>query len=112
MAERFAAAVRSLGPLAVIDLTGDIDGGAEADLRAASDAVAAPGTTRIVLNFGGTTYINSTGIALIVQLLARARADGRAVSAYGLSDHYRQIFEITRLVDFVALHGDEASAVA
>jgi anti-anti-sigma regulatory factor len=47
-----------------------------------------------------------------VQLLARARAAGVDVHAFGLTDHYRHIFEITRLADFVALHTDEASAVA
>ena len=49
---------------------------------------------------------------VIVQILARARAAGVSVHAFGLSDHYRHIFEITRLSDFVALHADEAGAVA
>ena len=46
-------------------------------------------------------YINSTGIALIVGLLAKARASKRCLLAYGLSDHYVEIFNITRLSDFV-----------
>src|SRR4029453_6282677 len=53
--------------------------------------------TRVVLDFGGVGYINSTGIALIVRLLAEARRDHRDVVAVGLTDHYREIFRITRL---------------
>ena len=73
-------------------------------------AQAASGVDRVVLDFGGTEYINSTGLAVIVQLLARARADRCDVHAFGLSDHYREIFEITRLADFVTLHPDRAAA--
>jgi anti-anti-sigma factor len=111
MPDRFNAIVRSDGGVPVIDLNGEIDGDAEADLLAAYDR-AAEGGDRLVLNFGPAQYINSTGLAVIVQVLARARAAGVAVHAFGLTDHYRHIFEITRLADFVALHTDEASAVA
>ena len=65
----------------------------------------------VVLNFAGADYINSTGIALIVGLLARARAGGVPIRACGLSDHYREIFEITRLADFMPIATDEDSAV-
>jgi anti-anti-sigma factor len=64
------------------------------------------GAGPIVLDIEATEYINSTGIALIVRLLAEARRDGRPVRASGLSDHYQEIFRITRLSDFIALDDD------
>jgi hypothetical protein len=45
-------------------------------------------------------------------LLARARKSKRRLLAYGLSDHYVEIFQITRLVDFMNVYPDEASALA
>jgi len=111
MAERFEAKARRQGDAGIVDITGELDGEAAARLQAAY-AEAAGGAERVILNFGGLTYMNSTGIALVVELLARARADRLAVHAYGLSEHYRQIFEITRLSDFLAIHADETSAVA
>ena len=66
----------------------------------------------MVLNFARTDYINSTGIALIVGLLAQARASGIALTACGLSDHYREIFEITRLSDFMTIADDEDAPLA
>jgi anti-anti-sigma factor len=107
-----AAAVRRRDGVAVIDLAGDINGSAEAALDAAwSEATAEPADA-VVLNFDGASYINSTGIALIVGLLAKARAGGIEIRAYGLTPHYREIFEITRLADFVAIAADEAGALA
>jgi len=103
--------VRDRDGVAVIDLRGEIDRSAEAAMEAAYVEAVAAEPTSIVLNFGETDYINSTGIALIVSLLARARKDRRTVTACGLSEHYREIFEITRLADFMTIVADEAAAV-
>ena len=104
-------AVRRDEQVPVLELVGDIDAGAEAALQEAWYDAAA-GASGVMLDFARTSYINSTGIALIVGLLAQARARGAEITAFGLSDHYREIFEITRLADFVGLRTDEASAVA
>ena len=66
----------------------------------------------MLFHFGQVDYINSTGIALIVGLLARARTEHRSVQACGLSSHYRHIFEITRLADFLRIVPDEPAALA
>ena len=111
MAERFEAKARRQGDAGIVDITGELDGEAAARLQAAY-AEAAGGAERVILNFGGLTYMNSTGIGLLVTLLVRAQRQNQRMLAYGLSEHYRQIFEITRLSDFVTIHADEASAVA
>jgi anti-anti-sigma factor len=99
------ARVRDEGDAAVIELTGDIDRDAEAALDAAYSQVEQ--ARSVVLDFTGVAYINSTGIAVIVGLLARARANGQTLGARGLSEHYRQIFEITRLADFMTIVEEE-----
>ncbi len=109
-ASPFSAEVRSTADLATIVLHGDINVAAEADLGAAYAKVTANGATTVLLDFSDTEYINSTGIALIVRLLADARRDRRDVRACGLSPHYVEIFEITRLSDYMRIFDDEASA--
>jgi anti-sigma B factor antagonist len=108
--DEFKATVRDRGPMRVIDLGGDIDITADERLRDAYAKAAAAGPGPVLLNFERVGYINSTGIALIVELLARARRERRVVIACGLSDHYRNIFEITRLSDFMTIYVDEDSA--
>jgi anti-anti-sigma factor len=111
MATSEIPAVRRREGVAVIDLAGDVNRAAEETLEAAWSQAVAEQPGAVVLNFEGAGYINSTGIAVIVGLLARARAAGIEVRAYGLTPHYREIFEITRLADFMAINPDEDSAL-
>ena len=104
------ATVRHRDGVAVIDMPASIELTSEKTLDEAYAAAAGKGA--LLLNFSGTEYINSSGIALIVGILARARKEGRALAAYGLSDHYREIFEVTRLADFMGLFPNEQAAVA
>lgn len=103
MTREFSAEVRQNGTDVIVAMSGEIDGLADPALdNAYSEAEQlAPG--KVVLDFANVDYINSTGIALIVGILARARASHRPVSAVGLSDHYREIFTITRLSDFMEI---------
>jgi anti-anti-sigma factor len=98
---------------AVIRLSGDVDGTAAEVLSAAYDEAVTEGDpASIVLDFASVGYINSTGIALIVSVLAKARSQRRKVVASGLSAHYREIFDITRLSDFIELFPDLDDAVS
>ena len=107
------AEVRMLPGGAVIVLSGEIDGHAADTLTAAYERAVADGDpATVVLDFAAVQYINSTGIALIVSVLARARSQRRSVVASGLSDHYREIFDITRLSDFIELFPSLDGAVS
>jgi anti-anti-sigma factor len=96
---------------AVIDMRGELNSSAETVLEAGYAEATAEGATSVAFNFTETDYINSTGIALIVGLLAQARSKGIDVRAFGLSDHYREIFEITRLADFMRIEDNEDAAL-
>ena len=110
--KRFDAHVRHKAGATVIDLRGEIDGFAREALSAAYDEAEKGNPKSVLLDFGGVGYINSSGIALIVGLLAKARADKRRMLACGLSKHYEEIFDVTRLSDFVGVFPDEESALA
>jgi anti-anti-sigma factor len=110
MTDRLAVEVVTSTPgEARLVLRGDVDIAADEVLADAYADAAATGPSRVVLDFGAVDYINSTGIALIVRLLAEARRDHREVVALGLSDHYREIFRITRLSDYLTI-ADSAPA--
>ena len=96
----------------VLDLRGEINGFAQEALDAAYAEAESNDPEAILLDFEEVDYINSTGIALIVGLLAKARVSKRRLVAYGLSDHYVEIFEITRLSDFMSVFPDEESAMS
>ena len=108
----FEAVMRNSGDTVVIDMSGLLDRSADQTLGEVFGHALASRAETIVLNFTAVEYINSTGIALVVASLARARAVGRDVRAYGLTEHYREIFTITRLADFMGIYDDESAAVA
>jgi anti-anti-sigma factor len=108
----FEAQVRNQPGVTTIDLHGEINGFAEEALNAAYTQAESFETPVIALNFRDVFYINSTGIALIVALLAQARKVGRSLVVFGLTDHYDEIFRITRLADFMTIYPDESSALA
>ncbi len=111
-AKQLEAFVRKEGDAAIIDLHGDISAFAETVLNQAYNEAAEYDSRVILLNFTGVDYINSTGIALIVNLLAQARNRGVTLLASGVSDHYVEIFRLTRLTDFMSIYPDEATARA
>jgi len=104
--------VREISPgTRVIDIAGDLTGASEAPLMEAWERASVDGVRAVVLSFVALEYMNSSGIGLLVTLLVRAHRHGQQVLAFGLSDHYRQIFELTRLDEAVGIHEDEASAL-
>lgn len=107
-----SANVRRTDATAIIDLRGEINAFGEEALNAAYAEATRDNAKTILLNFSSVDYINSTGIALIVGVLAQARKSGRRLITTGLSDHYLEIFQITRLSDFMNIYPDEASALA
>jgi len=103
--------VRGEPPVAVMALEGRIDRDAMTSLTMAYETAVVADPPVILLDFTAVDYINSTGIALIVGVLGRARAEGRRVLAAGLSDHYERIFTITKLSDFIQIYSDVDAAV-
>jgi anti-sigma B factor antagonist len=111
-ARQLEARVRQQSQTAVIDLSGEINAVGAVALNTAYAEAERDNPAVVLLNFSGVDYINSTGIALIVGLLAKARAAKRRLVVCGLSDHYTEIFQITRLSDFMTMFPSEESALA
>lgn len=96
----------------VIDVVGEITSFSDKEITAAHEQASGGETTAVILNFEGLEYMNSGGIGLLVTTLIRAQRSGHALRAFGLSDHYRQIFNLTRLDEAIAIYDDEATAIA
>ncbi|MFZ0548670.1 MAG: STAS domain-containing protein [Candidatus Promineifilaceae bacterium] len=98
------------GTASIIHIQGDITAAAENKLMEAYSQASQNGTKGIILDFNHLDYMNSSGIGLLVTLLIRAKRQGQKLLAVGLSEHYQQIFELTRLNEAIAIH--ETAAVA
>ena len=112
LAQPLETGVRRLPGAGIVELHGEVDGFAEEALNRAYSMAEEGDPEAILLNLSNVRYINSKGIALLVMLLKRARHAGRRLLAYGLCEHFQEIFRITRLSDYIGLYDDEESALA
>jgi anti-sigma B factor antagonist len=104
--------VRRVGATtAVVDIKGEVTAACEPVLMLAYEAAGGSATSRLVLNFAGLEYMNSGGIGMLVTLLVRANRQRQQLAAFGLSDHYREIFELTRLDEAITIFDNEESAL-
>jgi anti-sigma B factor antagonist len=103
---------RASAQASVIDILGEINAAAENALMDAYTQASGDGVRAIILNFSKLEYMNSSGIGLLVTMLIRAQRQKQALMACGLSDHYRQIFELTRLNEAILIYPTEAEALA
>jgi anti-anti-sigma factor len=105
-----ATKVRRQNTIAVIDMSGEINALAEESLNGAYTEATEANPSAVLLNFAEVGYINSTGIALIVGVLMKARESATSIAACGLSDHFAEIFRITRLSDYMPIYPNEDTA--
>ena len=97
--------------VSVIDGKGELTAFAERVLMDAYNQASDGRVRAIVLNFEGLEYMNSSGIGLLVTLLIRVNREKQRLLTYGLSGHYRSIFQITRLDDAIGIYETEDEAV-
>lgn len=98
--------------IGVIAVSGQITGASEDVLMEGYTRASEGATTSIILDFTGLEYMNSSGIGLLVTLLIRTQRAKQRLMAAGLTDHYREILQLTRLDEAIAIHDDVAAAVA
>ena len=97
--------------VSVIDVKGELTAFAEGVLMQAYTQASDGGVRAIVLNFEGLEYMNSSGIGLLVTLLIRVNREKQKLLTYGLTEHYQNIFQITRLDDAIGIYETEEEAV-
>lgn len=108
-----SAHVRSVDvKTSLIEIHGEVNSFAEDALMTAYSQASNNGVRTIILDFSKLDYMNSSGIGLLVTLLIRVQRQKQRLLACGLSEHYRQIFELTRLDEAISIYADESSAVA
>jgi anti-sigma B factor antagonist len=97
--------------VSVVDINGELTAFAEGVLMQAYNQSSDGRVRAIILNFEDLKYMNSSGIGLLVTLLIRVNRKKQRLLTYGLTEHYRNIFQITRLDDAITNCESEEEAV-
>ena len=100
------------GQTGVIEIHGEITAFAEDALMDAYTRASNGQTRAVILDFNDLVYMNSSGIGLLVTLLIRANRQKQKLMVIGLNDHYRQIFQVTRLDEAIGIYDNETMALS
>ncbi|HBY64118.1 MAG TPA: anti-sigma factor antagonist [Solibacterales bacterium] len=95
--------------IAVLRFEGDITSHSEEAVLGKYKALD-PGVKKILLDFSKVPYLNSSGIALVIQLLMAASKVPQKVVCFGLSAHFVKVFTMLGLAKYTTLHTDEGAA--
>ncbi|WP_158793350.1 STAS domain-containing protein [Granulicella sp. L60] len=66
----------------------------------------------VLLDFSRVDYINSSGIALVIQLMMEANKSGQTICAFGLTPHFQKVFTMVGITKYARLYPDEQTAKA
>jgi len=98
--------------VAILSFTGDIASTSKDSIMEAYHGIDA-GITNVLLDFTGVDYINSSGIAIIIQMLLEAHTAGhRRIGIFGLTPHFMKVFNMVGVAKYATISADEATAVA
>jgi anti-sigma B factor antagonist len=86
--------------------------GGEPDVESGAKRGAPRSPRAIILDMTQMEYMNSSGIGLLVTLLVRMNRLRQRLLAFGLSEHYQQIFALTRLDEAISIFDTEDEALA
>lgn len=99
-------------PVAIVRFEGDIASTSKEAVLGTYQSLPKATTKIVLLDFTKVEYINSSGIALIIQMLIEASNSGQKVYAYGLSAHFTKVFTMVGITKYAGLFPDQNAAVA
>jgi len=104
MEQQTEIALETVGDVTLFDVKGDVTALSEPFLNEAYEKAKAQGVSKILLQFKKDAYINSGGIALLIQVLAETQKNNQKAAITGLSDHFNKIFNMVGITKFARIY--------
>lgn len=98
-------------PITVIRFAGDITSASQAAVLGTYQGLP-ESAKRILLDFSRVEYLNSSGIALVIQMMIAASKHGQTIKTFGLTPHFQKVFTMVGITKYTSLHPDEQAACA
>ncbi len=98
-------------PITVLRFAGDITSASQASVLGTYQGLP-EGTKRILLDFSKVEYLNSSGIALVIQMMIAASKHAQTIKTFGLTPHFQKVFTMVGITKYTSLHPDEQTACA
>ncbi len=103
---------RMEGDIPVVSIVGDIDLETSPQLRDFLKPKSSSKTPRLLLDFSGVNYIDSSGLATLIEYFQAVQGFKGRLALASLSPRVKNVFEIVRLEQIFSIHPDVPSALA
>ena len=103
--------LEQLGDVTLFDIRGDVTILSEPFLNDAYENANTQGASKLLLNFEKNAYINSGGISVLIQLLAKTEKNDQQIGITGLSDHFKKIFNMVGITKFAKIYDTREEAL-
>ena len=97
--------------ITLMDIQGDITALSEPYLNEAYQKATDQGASRILLKIDKDAYINSGGIAVLIQILALTKQNNQQIGITGITDHFEKIFNMVGITKFATIYPSEEDAL-
>lgn len=112
MADNLKVSVRKQESIAIIDLKGEVTAFADETINSLVNTTVTEGFQKIVFNFTDVSYINSSGIAILIGIVTNIANKDVTFRVYGLTPHFKKIFRMIGLTQYVEVLSTEEDALA
>ena len=103
--------IESHGDIILLDIRGDVTAFSEPALNSAYNTTKESRPKKILLKFEEAAYINSGGIAVLIQVLAQTRRANQKIGITGLSDHFKKVFTMVGITKFATIYPTQQDAL-
>ncbi len=103
--------IKSKQNVGIIELAGDVTSQAEQEITEGFQKLEKEGLKKFLLEFNEAAYINSSGLAIVINLVSEGKKKKQKIAASGLSKHFQKVFDIIGLTDFIDLYSTEEEAI-
>ena len=104
-------ALETIADVTLFDIRGDVTALSEPFLNDAYTKAIDQGVVNILFKFKEDIYINSGGIALLIQILAETKKNNQQAGITGLSDHFKKIFNMVGITKFAKIYDSVEAAL-
>jgi anti-sigma B factor antagonist len=109
---KFAVEHRVEKELTVVRISGEIDVFTSPRLREELLGIIDGGAQHLVVDLGEVTFLDSTGLGVLVGIYHRLRARDGTMSFVGANDRVRRVFHVTQLTKIFVLYNSLEDAIA
>jgi anti-anti-sigma factor len=103
--------LEQIGDITLFDIRGDVTILSEPFLNDAYANANNQGASNLLLQFEKSAYINSGGISVLIQLLAKTEQNNQQIGITGLSDHFKKIFNMVGIPKFAQIYDTREEAL-